>query len=243
MFADNLARAIEAAPTNQLDHLARLVWQGHGSGVLDDNTAQAAAERIYARKAADRPQAPAGFRTVSVAFPAPRRQRSPDRQRSLERRRRLAASGPLPPALAVQFTVAELAVLRIVGDEVRVHGCCSLHLDAIAARAGVCRTSAQNALREARRLGLVTVHERRRRGQPSATNIVRVISAEWLAWLRLSPKGGGFKILSTTVTRNSRRITTRTTRTDDDACRYAPSAHPSLKIEDPPRLENLSGSH
>jgi hypothetical protein len=48
-----------------------------------------------------------------------------------------------------------LAVLRIVGDEVQAHGLCGLHIDAIAARAGVGRTTVQNALREARDLGLV----------------------------------------------------------------------------------------
>ena len=49
-------------------------------------------------------------------------QRSPDRQRSIERRRRLAASEPLLPQLASRFTTGELAVLRIVGDEVKAHG-------------------------------------------------------------------------------------------------------------------------
>ena len=58
--------------------------------------------------------------------------------------------------------------------------------------------TAQNALRQARRLGLVTVQERRRRGMASLTNVVRVISREWLAWI-------GFKKLSTTVTDRSIR--------------------------------------
>ena len=44
----------------------------------------------------------------------------------------------------------------------------------IAARAGVGRTTAQNALREVRALGLATVQERRRRGQPSLTNLIRI---------------------------------------------------------------------
>jgi hypothetical protein len=52
-----------------------------------------------------------------------------------------------------------LAVLRIVGDEVQAHGLCALHIDVIAARACVGRLSVQNALREARDLGLVTVQE------------------------------------------------------------------------------------
>jgi hypothetical protein len=77
----------------------------------------------------------------------------------------------------------ELAVLCIIGDECRTHGTCCLHIDAMAARAGVCRSTAQNALCEARRLGLITRQERRRRGQPSLTNIVRIVSAEWRTWL------------------------------------------------------------
>jgi hypothetical protein len=40
--------------------------------------------------------------------------------------------------MASRFTQGELAALRIIGDECRQHGCCALHLDAIAARAGVC---------------------------------------------------------------------------------------------------------
>jgi hypothetical protein len=81
--------------------------------------------------------------------------------------------------------------MRIVGDECRVHGCCTLHIDAIAARAGVHRTTVQNALREAQgregRPGIITVQERRRRGQRSLTNIIRVVSREWRAWLHKGP--------------------------------------------------------
>jgi hypothetical protein len=120
-----------------------------------------------------------------------RRQRSPDKQASIERRRRLVASGPLPPPLAARFTWGEIAVMRIVGDECRVHGCCTLHIDAIAARAGVHRTTVQNALREAQgregRPGIITVQERRRPGQRSLPNIIRIVSREWLDWLRKGP--------------------------------------------------------
>ena len=89
----------------------------------------------------------------------------------------------MPPFLAAQFTVGELAALRIVADEAHQHGGCRLHLDSIAARAGVCRSTAQDALRQARRLGLVTVQERRRRGMASLTNVVRIVSREWTAWI------------------------------------------------------------
>ena len=52
----------------------------------------------------------------------------------------------MPPQLACQFTTGELAALRIVADEARQHGGCRLHVDAIAARAGVGRTTVQNAI-------------------------------------------------------------------------------------------------
>ena len=52
--------------------------------------------------------------------------------------------------------------------------------------------------RQAARLGLLTIQERRREGQKNLPNIVRVISREWLQWLRLgarpmakSPASGG----------------------------------------------------
>ena len=56
-------------------------------------------------------------------------------------------------------------------------------IDALAARAGVCRSMAKNAIRTAASLGLLTVEERRREGQRNLPNVVRVVSREWLAWL------------------------------------------------------------
>src|ERR671913_1288403 len=89
----------------------------------------------------------------------------------------------MPPALACKFTVGELAVLRIVGDEVRQHGHCARCVDEIAARAGVCRRMVQNAIREAARLGLLTIEERRREGCRNLPNVVRIVSKEWTSWL------------------------------------------------------------
>jgi hypothetical protein len=187
MFVEHLTRAIAAARTPQLDHLSEELWKAYAAGVLSDDDAQAAAEAIHERKLASAPKAPPP--------PKARRQRSPDRQASIARRRHLAASGPMPPALAAGFTQAEMAAFRIVSDEVRHHGVCALHIDAIAARAGTCRTTVKNALREARRLNLVTVQERRRAGQRSLTNIIHIISREWRDWLA---KGGGVRKSTTT---------------------------------------------
>jgi hypothetical protein len=100
----------------------------------------------------------------------------------------VASSGSLPPSLAAHFTIGELAALSMVVGLARQHGVCDAPIDKIAAMAGVSRSTVKNGLRLARRMGLLTVKERRRRGQKSETNIVQIISAEWLTWLRL--KGG-----------------------------------------------------
>jgi hypothetical protein len=95
---------------------------------------------------------------------AAKRTRSPDRQTSLERRRRQAMSGAVPAKIAAAFTLGELAVLSVIARQCQRGGTCSLPIDAIAALAGVSRTTAQNTLRQARHLGLLEVKERRRRG-------------------------------------------------------------------------------
>ena len=141
----------------------------------------------WAEVAESRRRSPPKFRShgQGTLFP---RNRSPDRQRSLERRRRLAASGPMPPQLAAKFTTGQLSVLRIVGDEVRARGRCTLFLDEVAARAGVCRRLAQAALRRAEGLGLLRIVERRLTAIVNDSNLVTIVSPEWLAWLRLKAR-------------------------------------------------------
>lgn len=102
------------------------------------------------------------------------------RKRDPEHRRRLAYSGPLPPQLAARFTLAQVAVLRIVADTQP----CRLSVREIAARAGCAERTVQNTIRLAKGDGLVRVQERRVSAARSDTNIVTVISPEWLAWIR-----------------------------------------------------------
>ena len=238
MIHQQLGAAIASASTPaQLDEFARALWRAYAAGQIADHQAQSLGEQIEARRNAFRRpgQGPAVLRvavtreearTASSEAPRPApglrrngpsqlvlripRPPSYDRSRSLERRRQLAASGPMPPALAASFTTAELAVLRIVGDEVREHGRCERTLAEIAARAGVSRTTTQNALRRAARLGLVAIEERRRPGNRDLPNLIRIISREWLAWLehgrgrsRRRDQGSGFKNLSTTACKES----------------------------------------
>jgi hypothetical protein len=158
----------------------------------------ASVERMEAPPAAS--QVPNRHQRRSSKFPRRRSQRSPDRQRSYERRHRLAYSGPMPPQLATRFTVGTLACLRIVGDEHRSKGLCDMSLDEIAARAGVCRKTAKRALLYARGRDdqgrivgdpLIEIEVRPRPGQRHLTNVVRIVSKEWLTWLARGRPGGG----------------------------------------------------
>ncbi len=208
MFADQLTTAIATASLNSLDQLSRTIWQGHATGALADADAQQLAELIQARRQPARAERkpvglPPGRNSI---FPPRRPQRSPDRQASIQRRRTLAASGPMPPSLASRFTTSELAVLRVIADAVRDNGQCLKSIPEIAARAGVCRTTVQNAIRLAARQGFLTVQERRREGRKNAPNIVRIISSEWLTWIK---RGSGFKKSAPTDTRLVFRVETR----------------------------------
>src|SRR5215213_6414843 len=186
MFCDQMAAAIDGARTlTCLDHLSRSIWQSLAAGAVGDDDAQTLAERLHARRGVLRGEIkPVGLPPGRPSiFPPRRLQRAPQRPVAIARRRHLASARPMPPARACKFTVSELAVLRSIGDEVRQHGQCARCVDELAARAGVCRRMVQNAVREAARLGLVTVEERRREGRRNLPNIVRIISKEWTSWL------------------------------------------------------------
>jgi hypothetical protein len=119
------------------------------------------------------------------------------RKPDLERRRRIAASGAMPPAIAARFTTGEQAALAVVAGEVRRTGRCELAVGAIAGRAAVSASTVRNALRVARRLGLVRVEERKVTAWRNDTNVVRVTSPEWSVWIAKG-KGGGFNRLQST---------------------------------------------
>jgi hypothetical protein len=98
----------------------------------------------------------------------------------------------MPPSLACKFTVGELAALRIVTDEIREKGQCDRTVAEIAARAGICRSTAKNAVRAAATMGLLTVQERRREGQKNLPNVVRVVSREWQQWIKRRGQAGSY---------------------------------------------------
>ena len=198
-----VANIAELRSITRLDAIAKIIWMAHGAGALADDQAQALAEAVHARKKAVRDAetvlarapgdvAPGAAQSLperprerrSSIFPAKRRPKSPDRQRSIMRRRRLAASGPLPPPLAANFTTGQLSVLRIIADEIESHkGTCTRSLGELAARAGVCVALVRNTLRLAESLFLITTEFRARLGMRHLPSVIRIISKPWNLWL------------------------------------------------------------
>src|SRR4051812_31682907 len=202
MFAQQVRAAVTAAPRSELGRLSETLWKAWGQGLVSDEEAQALSDLIEARRALPAAPKPVQRRLGS-------RPRSPA---SLERRRRWAASGALPPALAARFTLAETAVLAVIAAEVLRHSHCTLVIGHIAALAGVSETTVRNALRAARGLGLLTLEERRLTVWRNAPNVVRIVSREWLAWLRLRASkeralGGGCKLVNPTPTEEKNKGT------------------------------------
>ena len=195
MFVEECRRAITAAPRSGLDALAKEVWRAYGADVLSDVETSELCEAIAARRVIPAPTATA----------SPKWGRSGSRPRtsaSLERRRSWAAGSWMPPALAAGFTQAENAALAVIIREVTTTGRCGLPMGAIAARAGVCTTSARNAVREARRRGILHVEERRVSYDRNLPNLITVASRELRLWMRTRARaegqGGGVRTVSPT---------------------------------------------
>lgn len=192
MFAFEIRQAIEAAPRDRLPQLSAALWKAFGAGAVTEAQAEELSLLIEARKAVGSAQSPAGgLRQLGSTFPARKPQRPPVRSVAIERRRRWAAAGRMPPKIADKFTPGEQAALAVVAFEVTKRGSCTLAIGAIAALAGVSESTVKRAQGQAKRLGLIKVEERRLSRFRNDTNVVRVISREWLSWLRLGPKGGG----------------------------------------------------
>ncbi|MCJ2101234.1 helix-turn-helix domain-containing protein, partial [Methylobacterium sp. E-046] len=206
-YADEIRRQVEAAPRAALPAVTAALWRAYGDGKVTEAEAESLSGLIEARcrtapiRAAHNlsgTQMPRTSTDVEKSDTATGRVGSPRRavgsrprtDASMERRRRWAASGRLPPGIAARFTLAEQAVLALVAAETVRRKDCRLSIENMAAVAGVCRSTVKNAIREARQLGLLTVEERQITGFRNDTNVLRIISQEWLAWIQLARKGG-----------------------------------------------------
>ncbi len=99
----------------------------------------------------------------------------------------LGGSGVMLHNLRACYTEGERAALCVIAGEFKQYGICDLAIDTIARRAGVCRTSVQTAMHEARRLGHLKITERPQRGYKSLTNVVEIISREWRTRIKRGP--------------------------------------------------------
>lgn len=209
LVQEELRAAVEASALERLPEVASALWKAYGAGGLTDAEAEELSGLLEARQVAAKAApvraitlaaasaklmaaaAPAFFEKGGAATHAPAAVRlqsrtgsRPRKPESVARRRRLAASNFMPPALAARFTAGEQAVVAVIAFEVGKRGSCALALGHMAALAGVSVTTAKRALRQAKLIGLVSCEERRLSRSRNDTNLVRVVSREWAAWLR-----------------------------------------------------------
>jgi hypothetical protein len=194
--AETIYYAVAAVTTpDQLDEIARTLWFGYGEGKISDDDADFLGSLIDRRRpppSHTRRTAPGRAlgkiaSRIGSRFTPRQHPRSPDRKASRDRRRRLGGSAVMPPNLRQYYTEGQRAVLTIVAGEVKHHGVCDLPIDKIAALAGVCRTTVQTTLHEARRLFHIRITERPQPGRKSLTNLIEITSPEWVTWIKRGP--------------------------------------------------------
>lgn len=176
-----------ARATDDLDECARRLWAAYGDGAVGDADAETLQSFIDRRRQRGPAAKAAAKAAQSSRFISRQRPRSPNLKASRERRRRLGGSSALPDTLRHHYTEGQRAVLCVVAGEVKHHGTCYLPIDKIGALAGVCRTTVQTTMHEARLLGHIKITERPRPGLKHLSNVVEIISPEWNVWIKRGP--------------------------------------------------------
>jgi hypothetical protein len=157
--------SIATAETLQLDAAISAVYGDWVGGRIGEIVAHHRISLLETQRAALTPPTKPIGRPLRAALPVNkftlrRCQRSADREAARTRRRTWSADGRMPPGMRGHYTEGEKAALTIIALEIKRHGYCDLHVGAIANKGGVCRTTAQNAMREAVRLGHISKEER-----------------------------------------------------------------------------------
>jgi hypothetical protein len=187
------------SPRVELPKVSALLWKAYAAGTVTEEQASELSELIEARKVIPAPHKPVQRHVGS----------RPRTDASMERRRSWAASGRLPPQVAARFTLAEQAVLAVVAVEVLKDGACKLYIEAIAALAGVTRSTVKRALGQAQGLGFIRIEERRLTAWRNDANVVTIIDPAWSSWLRLRRRGGGVQLGTSTHTKSKKQAETR----------------------------------
>lgn len=122
-----------------------------------------------------------------------------DRAKVKGRKRMMGGDGKLPNSIRHWFTEGERAVLTVIAAEVKRKGSCELSVLTIARLAGVGVRLVQYTIATARggtdrklrgasmRPNLINVEYRPIEGRRNRTNVITIISREWLAWLNYRP--------------------------------------------------------
>jgi hypothetical protein len=172
-------------------------------------------------------------------FPKRRHIASPDRERSRLQRRRLGLSRAMPDKMAEAYTEAPRSVGAVIAEQHMVYGCCTLAVDAIAAKSGTCPSTVRNYRVDAVKRGEITVIERPVRGGPNDTNVIRITDPAWLRWLKKRakmPRGIGCKGFNPPQPTKERY-----TKPESFAPVDKSSDDPRIS-SDPPRRPSLSGA-
>jgi len=183
-----------ATSPSELDELSVAIWKIYWPSFIGDADAQYLTEAIQQRKPSRvsmtaRPVSALRGRVSSRFAPRPCRRRltTEERAKRRDRKRMLGGSSAMPDTMRHHYTEGERAVGCVVAGEVKRVGICELSIDEIADRAGVGRTTVQNWQHEGRRLGHICVKHRPQRGAKSLTNVITIISTEWLTWIKRAP--------------------------------------------------------
>ena len=178
-----LARLLAAATHQQVDDCAKAAWVLNGEGLIADEEMEYLAPVIEHRR-----------KSIGAGVPSTRargcvrhcRPAIPLQKRAAcwLRRRGLAKDCVIPTCLAQAFTVSKLAVLSVIARAVMERGQSTMSLPEIAARAGVGCTTARYAIRDAARMGLISVSENRINGFWNRPNTIKIVCGRWLRWLK-----------------------------------------------------------
>ncbi len=179
-----LSRLLDASSVQQIEAYAKAAWILNGEGLIADADMDYLAPVIEHRRNMKCSSNCSYRRNAGKSWNHPRPVIAPARRAgALLQRRRLAKDCVMPTSLVQNFTTGKLAVLAVIAYAVIDRGYSDLSLSEIAVRAGVGCTTARYAIREAVRLGLLSVQENRHNETWSRPNTIRIICRRWLRWL------------------------------------------------------------
>ncbi|MCW0001484.1 hypothetical protein OE766_25000 [Pararhizobium sp. YC-54] len=184
-----LARLLDVKTSHQIDECAKCAWILNGEGMISDNEMAYLAPIIEHQRKAIRSNGSLRRSHCHDSAKLPRIDHRrpaipPDKKMSCwARRRALAKECVIPTSIATKFTISKLAVLAVIARAVVDRGSCNMSLPEIAARAGVGCTTARYAIRDAARMGLITVIENRVNSTWNRPNTIRIVCDRWRKWL------------------------------------------------------------